>query len=67
MSEWISVEDRLPDGRRDSLLWNSEDEESTIGYFLPAINRWFITENGERIEYVTHWMELPSPPSNENK
>lgn len=54
--EWISVEDRLPD--IDELCLLSMENRITkyrwvvIGYFHVNYD-----------EYVTHWMPLPTPPT----
>ena len=73
MNDWISVKDRLPyedgdsqimclvfdDYENDILVrpyneyhkcWDTEDRDD---YYTDAING-----------YITHWMELPMPPSN---
>lgn len=61
MSEWISVEDRLPKGYDDVLIWARNYHgfwKIVIDYYLPdaqAFNRF-------REANVTHWMPLPEPP-----
>jgi hypothetical protein len=60
MSEWISVEDRLPDLNNDRYLICIRFPNGTkcvrealwhYGKFL-----------GESLESVTHWQPLPEPP-----
>ncbi len=64
MSEWISVEDRLPDENVRVLMW-----------FRAAANEWRATfgeincghwrpegGNGNFDDRVTHWMRLPDSP-----
>lgn len=74
MSEWISVEDRLPENKQVVLVWvhyTDEDGESCqdvdfADFFAPSKgNQWFqpyafLSESGP---FVTHWMPLPAPPS----
>ena len=66
MSEWISVEDRLPDEDMSVLTCNingqcSDDREPVIaaldgrGWYEP----WPLHESEL---YPTHWMPLPEPP-----
>ncbi len=68
MSEWISVEDRLPD----------IGEFVLVAFVLDGIHRrvptsaryegrlrWLITtwrHSGGTFEDITHWMPLPNPP-----
>ena len=56
MSEWISVEDRLPD--TESLCTNGLDY--LVGYL--GLNKVCESE-GMIIEEVTHWMPLQPPES----
>lgn len=71
--EWISVEDRLPELKDDSVLAHFENGSiETIhieDYFKPITNGF--NANGEQIytkwylhhnPLVTHWMPLPTPP-----
>ena len=75
MSEWISVEDRLPDRRcqvlavRDFgmpggvfvhlLHFTGEDGAMTFCRYNPDIGE-FIP-----VSFVTHWMPVPEPPGAE--
>ena len=72
MSEWISVEDRLPESKDDGVLvyFSETGSIETVhiqDYFddiTAGINRagqqvytkWYKHQN------VTHWMPLPEPP-----
>ena len=72
MSEWISVDDRLPESKDDSVLaYFSEnggiDMVHIQDYFDDITNgvdddgnqlytKWYISQG------VTHWMPLPQPP-----
>ncbi|ETK19273.1 hypothetical protein H097_10452 [Pseudomonas sp. FH4] len=62
MSDWIKVEDRLPDEHQDCLVY----------YHQPSIsfpNLHYMTEssfyNGrfEIPKQVSHWQPLPAPPT----
>ncbi len=71
MSEWISVEDRLPELKDDSVLAffpngsietvHIEDyfDDITCGidpFGVQRYTKWYISHG------ITHWMPLPSPP-----
>ena len=59
MSEWISVEERLPETYEDVLLWNDEVD---VGYLTSAEGeRWWLYSDREP-DFVTHWMPLPDGP-----
>lgn len=62
MSEWISVEDRLPE--RDSEVIcrsNKEGNRIFIGYLGYRSGAW-MEDGSMHIGEVTHWMPLPPPP-----
>ena len=68
MSEWISVEERLPEKKQDVLMyfnsgnmavgwWHDEDEHIT--FWCAYTDDGFYTD----CDYMpTHWMPLPAPP-----
>lgn len=68
MSEWISVEERLPEKKQDVLMyfnsgnmavgwWHDEDEHIT--FWCAYTDDGFYTD----CDYMpTHWMPLPDPP-----
>lgn len=60
--EWISVEDRLPEGKQVVLLLGKGNRMFT-GYhdeiFLCAD---YMTDWLQEAEFVTHWRPLPAPP-----
>ncbi len=66
MSEWISVEKRLPEKSGFWLCWSWKNKpdngHAKIAWFAKNQIRW------ETNETVTHWMPLPEPPAeNENE
>ena len=75
MSEWISVKDRLPESKDDSVLaffgeQRSIDMVHIQDYFDDITDG--LDENGNQRytkwyihQGVTHWMPLPEPPKEE--
>lgn len=66
MSEWISVEDRLPEELFSAVLIYCPDRNNIYCVYLNARNEWHIFDDGagqQITERVTHWMPLPSPPT----
>lgn len=64
--EWISVEDRLPDELFMAVLIYCPDKNNIYCAYLNARNEWHIFDQGSGLwvlERVTHWMPLPSPPT----
>ncbi len=69
MSEWISVDEKLPEltmfenqFSEDLLLWHCGDTIHLIGYYNDK-DEWRIYHDSEKAcEYITHWMPLPEPP-----
>ena len=58
-SEWISVEERLPEVRQRVLLYSYHDGVNT-GYRADEIGRFYVDKS---YPYrPTHWMPLPEPP-----
>lgn len=73
MSDWISVEDRLPPINECLLFFNGK-KEVRFGFFRPEpfpVDNW-ASENAiwmndlsySEIGVATHWMPLPNPPEN---
>lgn len=62
MSEWISVEDRVPMPLDFQLAYNG----SAVFIAAPLVEGsdvWIsFSSTGDRINNVTHWMPLPAPP-----
>ena len=73
MSEWISVEDRLPTDNRDVLCWyeyfrygsyNRMYQTYGIGHYNKSIDFWGgEVSNGEKCRVIA-WTPLPLPPNN---
>ncbi len=64
MSEWISVEDRLPE---TTMGWSAKDVLCCCDYSIQVgrthHGKWINIHNGPI--KVTHWMPLPEPPKGE--
>lgn len=60
--EWISVEDRLPETRKDVLCFFQDKKEKISRIDISWINcvQCFLYE--DIYGKVTHWMPLPDPP-----
>ena len=65
VNPWISVDDRLPCENKSVLVFTGEEwdtfEFKTIAY-LANDGEWRGSCCGKHID-VTHWMDLPEPPS----
>jgi hypothetical protein len=69
MSEWINVNDRLPNDR-DYVLTFSDDLIDTQMFYINDIARgknkhWYFSDNSNDWidDNVTHWMPLPKIPN----
>ena len=61
MSEWISVEDRLPDVNLVVLV--SDGLDYSVARFWPLIERWLTNNMSSECCFTpTYWMLLPEPP-----
>lgn len=58
---WISVKDKLPENRVGKIVF-SEGDGITMMYYDPEKKYWISRMGFDRYD-VTHWMELPNPPS----
>ena len=60
-SEWISVEERLPDTTEKILVYCSNGEILPAKYIrVQGLEFWF--EETYSCHNITHWMPLPEPP-----
>ena len=76
MSNWISVEDRLPEFKEETVLHVLLKDDG-IDFWLPARydqlleKAWWIPQREtfayggveDALHLVTHWMPLPDPPN----
>jgi hypothetical protein len=70
-SEWISVDERLPESEGDFLVWNKEQKRTEIRFFYRLPPNYPVESHPEIREYfgnfkdykrITHWMPLPEAP-----
>ena len=66
-NEWISVEDRLPEGHMQVLMWSARWKIAEAGSYYNK-HFWVYTEIGDGYiaDNITHWMPLPAPPDKDN-
>lgn len=64
MSEWISVEERLPPNEEEVLAFCDGAAGSflIIGMYDEIMDAWTETWSHDYLYSVTHWMPLPEPP-----
>ena len=68
MSEWISVEDRLPKTRRAVLVWVPHNECYYLANF--EAGEWTSWQGNRHLwwcDVLTHWMPLPNPPESRDE
>ena len=68
-NEWVSVEERLPEGHAQVLMWSARWEIAEAGSYYNQ-HFWVYSEIGDgyiadNIDNITHWMLLPAPPEKE--
>lgn len=59
MSDWISVEDRLPESEGNYITYEKNKPYSGTDFCVC----WFSKRFGFDFSGVTHWMPLPESPS----
>ena len=66
MTDWISVDDKLPESGKWYLCASKGSRHVEIVFF-DGVNdsgiHWL--QNGDYLERVTHWQPLPEPPIKE--
>ena len=65
MSEWISVEDRMPEAYEWVLIYEPDAEETSRSVrcsFARDNGTWYGGFSDLSAEEVTHWMPIPEPP-----
>ena len=59
--QWVSVSERLPEERRDVLVWDSLYENKYTMYWEEG--QWFLFGGSAEVNYnITHWKPLPEAP-----
>ena len=76
MGDWISVDERLPEKKDYSYIWVGSrhfiavlvysDREISLGMYQSVSNKW-VDNNGDVIDFVTHWTPLPKTPESIEK
>jgi hypothetical protein len=63
-SEWISVEDRLPEERDCYIVWDSQYDSAFQATFDVDYQEFISSFDKEKFKdaCVTHWRPLPAPP-----
>ena len=64
--EWISVEDRLPEANIYCLVFLPEGHLYTgihVAYYSDKRNMWVDLDATYLFDHPTHWMPLPTPPT----
>lgn len=64
MSEWISVEDRLPEKSGAYWTFNGLDKKASV--IQQRVHMYDLDYKQFNCYTVTHWMLLPKPPENRN-
>lgn len=64
LNEWISVEERLPEGHMQVLMWSARWGIAEAGSYYNS-RFWVYNELGDGYvgDRITHWMPLPAPPN----
>ena len=62
-NEWISVEERLPEGHMQVLMWSAKWGIAEAGSYYNS-RFWVYNELGDGyvVDRITHWIPLPAPP-----
>ena len=62
-NEWISVEDRLPEGHMQVLMWSAKWGIAEAGsYYNSRFRVYNELGDGYVADRITHWIPLPGPP-----
>ena len=66
-NEWVRVEDELPENNTQVLMWSARWKIAEAGSYYNQ-HFWVYSEIGDGYiaDNITHWMELPAPPEQED-
>ena len=73
MSEWISVEEKLPEDYEYVLVWytyfrygnyNKDYSDHAIAYYVEKYKMWFGKDPLGTNPRIKYWTPLPKPPKN---
>lgn len=62
-NKWISAQDRLPPDLENVLMSTTNDSTPIVGYFSEGELEWQDYKDGDPVDNVTHWMQLPLAPT----
>ena len=67
MSEWISVEEQMPE-RGDVIAYSTQYGDILIGWIAETESEGIVCYgDGCMMYHVTHWQPLPEPPGEEGE
>ena len=75
MTEWIRVEDKLPDDGDIVLIWNGKSPKKLQGFMVAYFVDGYFYDRRKNIavfmphffgEHITHWAKLQKPPEVQN-
>lgn len=65
MTEWVKVEDQLPENWQSVLAWAPDGTNQAPNLLKQCVfieGSWSHGYHGNRLSGVTHWMPEPEPP-----
>ena len=67
MTQWISVDERLPENAKSVLAYFTHGENGVLGHQCIVVldqsgGGWYEVDEGYHINAPTHWMPLPEGP-----
>lgn len=66
-TQWISVEDRMPEEQKEVLIYLPEYDSVEMAslFTIPSMNlrEWVQNEDAYMLDEVSYWMPLPEPPN----
>lgn len=63
MSNWIKVSNQLPPYGKRVLIYGRLWSGEACAGFLHHLDYWVDVETGKIEQPITHWQELPEPPT----